>query len=109
MQVADLLERQLYRPEQKAADVEELAGPGRRIPNKLSEGQIYEALEGVCSQYAAGEQESLKGCVSLLDPIKDAVEDFLFKHGINHELRRQLCVELTTSCSVHQLYDSGEL
>jgi hypothetical protein len=157
--------------------------PGRKMTHKLAEGEIYAALENVCSkvcgkldakessvgqdttarcpkyqaqqllpgiismlcslkleyshgtaeddphalpgpvlptlrtgfelfllvQYAAGRTDAAQACGKFIDPIKDAAEEFIFQHGVDHQLRRHLCVELTKTCSVHQLYDSGEL
>lgn len=47
----------------------------------------------------------------LIDPLKDKLEEFIFSHGHAglSQLRRELCVDLTQLCSMHQLYDSGEL
>ena len=44
----------------------------------------------------------------LIDPLKDKLESYIYDNGVT-QLRRELCFELTRLCSMHQLYDSGEL
>lgn len=45
---------------------------------------------------------------SALEPLKDRVEEYIFQNGVE-QLRRHLCIEMLGACSMHMLYDSGEL
>lgn len=81
---------------------------GRRGRHRLSEIEIFRAIDGACARAAELHKHILEPCTAFIAKERDLIESFIFGQG-THTLNQFICSRLEPFCDPHVLIDSGEL
>ncbi|GMH36447.1 hypothetical protein BSKO_04315 [Bryopsis sp. KO-2023] len=92
--LADRIRRRLGDSGEESAD---LQGPGRHVPQRVSEQRLTVALEGACEETSEMGPQFVDTCAKVLYQNRDAVEEYLFKNGANGFFQ-WFCVETLEVC-----------